>query len=345
MVPHLEGRSANLICCSEVDDFLAVGQEDGVKVVEGSRSGKRSYSDPVEGIGDEEVIDVTPTTPRRAKRKAGTRRNGAGGIRPNVPVFKIGWTDYAAGYDDLFPCELFKHEVKASTHTERIRGPRGAPHLARFLLTVAGQEATLDYKDDEVRGFNERHEIEPGRLRLTFTNERRTVIERVWWNNRPMDSEAVFSRTSVPFEQVVDQSATTVQKRLALIRVRPGQDGFRARLLLVYGRCCVSGCDVELALEGAHISPFHKEPSNSASNGLLLRSDLHVLFDGNEMGIEPKSRVVYFSPVARTWPEYEALHSLKKMWSPEAGHSQPSPARLKARWTAFVKKHGPQQSK
>src|SRR3954466_13670473 len=107
-----------------------------------------------------------------------------------VPVFKIVWTDYAKGYDDLLPCEQFRREVQASREAHIVTGPRGAHHPARYLLTVTGREATLDYGDDAVRAFNERHEILLGRTRLTFTSNRRTAIERVWWNDEAMDSKA-----------------------------------------------------------------------------------------------------------------------------------------------------------
>jgi len=71
------------------------------------------------------------------------------------------------------------------------------------------------------------------------------------------------------------------RKRIAAyIVARRGQPAFRKKLLKAYGgRCAVSGCDCPEALEAAHIRPYLGEETDHITNGLLLRSDLHVLFD------------------------------------------------------------------
>lgn len=67
---------------------------------------------------------------------------------------------------------------------------------------------------------------------------------------------------------------------LGAIALRRGQSRFRQALLRAYGgRCAFSGCDAEPALEAAHIKRYAIGGSYSLSNGLLLRSDLHTLFD------------------------------------------------------------------
>jgi putative restriction endonuclease len=65
-----------------------------------------------------------------------------------------------------------------------------------------------------------------------------------------------------------------------LIAVRRGQQGFRQGLLRAFDRtCCISGSRVEATLEAAHIRPYRGIGSHVAGNGLLLRADLHTLFD------------------------------------------------------------------
>lgn len=67
---------------------------------------------------------------------------------------------------------------------------------------------------------------------------------------------------------------------IAQIIRRQGQPEFRQKLLYAYGYCCaISNCNVVATLEAAHIVPFHKMGTNHVRNGLLLRADLHVLFD------------------------------------------------------------------
>lgn len=67
---------------------------------------------------------------------------------------------------------------------------------------------------------------------------------------------------------------------IASVVQRRGQPAFRKALIKAYeGRCAVTGCDAEAALEAAHIVPFQGSETNHVTNGLLLRADLHCLFD------------------------------------------------------------------
>nr|WP_243853084.1 HNH endonuclease signature motif containing protein [Luteibacter anthropi] len=82
------------------------------------------------------------------------------------------------------------------------------------------------------------------------------------------------------------------QKVLREIVRRQGQPTFRRQLLDAYERrCAVTGCDVELVLEAAHIAPYFGAESNSVSNGLLLRADIHTLFDLGKLKIAPSGCV------------------------------------------------------
>lgn len=70
------------------------------------------------------------------------------------------------------------------------------------------------------------------------------------------------------------------QKVLAAIVRRQGQAQFRRSLLKAYnGKCAVTGCPVIDVLEAAHIKPYLGPHTNSVRNGLLLRADVHTLFD------------------------------------------------------------------
>ncbi len=77
--------------------------------------------------------------------------------------------------------------------------------------------------------------------------------------------------------------------------VRKGQAKFRAKLLDKYnGTCVITGCEIESALEAAHIEPFADGGADTLENGLLLRADLHRLFDTGFMSINPKNKMVHF---------------------------------------------------
>lgn len=70
--------------------------------------------------------------------------------------------------------------------------------------------------------------------------------------------------------------------------VRPRQGNFRSSLFQRYGgACCITDCRVDTLLEAAHIIPYRGDQSDDVSNGLLLRVDLHRLFDAHLVTINP----------------------------------------------------------
>ncbi|RRR74017.1 MAG: BREX system P-loop protein BrxC [Candidatus Viridilinea halotolerans] len=82
---------------------------------------------------------------------------------------------------------------------------------------------------------------------------------------------------------------------LEQIRARQGQKEYRDRLLAIFGnRCLISGCSVIEALEAAHINPYSESRDHSSANGLILRADLHTLFDLGMLAIDTRRRCVVF---------------------------------------------------
>ncbi|MBX3387243.1 MAG: HNH endonuclease [Phycisphaeraceae bacterium] len=92
-------------------------------------------------------------------------------------------------------------------------------------------------------------------------------------------------------------NTTDGRKRiLASIIRRQGQRHFRRKLLSAYdNRCAVTRCSVEWVLEAAHISPYRGTRTNTASNGLILRADIHTLFDLALISIVPDTMIVRVS--------------------------------------------------
>lgn len=79
---------------------------------------------------------------------------------------------------------------------------------------------------------------------------------------------------------------------------RQGQPEFRKMLLQLYhGRCAISGSGVEAVLEAAHILPYKGPKTNHPANGLLLRSDLHTLFDLCLIAVDTGTMTALVSPV------------------------------------------------
>ena len=76
-----------------------------------------------------------------------------------------------------------------------------------------------------------------------------------------------------------------------LIRPRLGQGAFRVLVTDIYNRRCAITHERTLpALEAAHIRPYGDGGAHEAQNGLLLRRDIHSLFDAGYVTVTPDLR-------------------------------------------------------
>jgi len=96
---------------------------------------------------------------------------------------------------------------------------------------------------------------------------------------------------------ITKEIRTQRKNPLALRPVRPGQQAFRDRLMRLYnGRCVVTGCSVARAVEAAHIIPHTGDPElEQPENGLILRRDIHGLFDADLISIDPSTGQIVIS--------------------------------------------------
>jgi len=84
-----------------------------------------------------------------------------------------------------------------------------------------------------------------------------------------------------------------------LVPRRLGQRSFKALVLQSYDRrCAVTGDKIVPVLQAAHIRPVAEGGENRVDNGLLLRSDVHTLFDEGYLGVDSKLRLLV-SPLLR----------------------------------------------
>lgn len=122
------------------------------------------------------------------------------------------------------------------------------------------------------------------------------------------------------------------KKALRSITVRRGQKKFRDALFKRYGkRCMISRCALLHIVEAAHIAPYRRDEDNHPENGLLLRPDLHTLYDLDLLGIEPSSLKIAIAPeVARAG--YRNFHGKKLVLRSSL---RPSRKALVKRWRVF----------
>lgn len=70
---------------------------------------------------------------------------------------------------------------------------------------------------------------------------------------------------------------------------RPEQAAFRSEVMEIFdSRCAITGCTAEDALEAAHVVPVSEDGGYAPDNGILLRRDIHRLFDLNLVAIDPQ---------------------------------------------------------
>ncbi|MBD2742289.1 HNH endonuclease [Coleofasciculus sp. FACHB-1120] len=93
---------------------------------------------------------------------------------------------------------------------------------------------------------------------------------------------------SSPKIKILQLREAVTQIKLS-IGQRRGQAKFREKLLTAYDNCCaMTGCTVTAALEAAHIVPYQIEENYDVKNGLILRADIHTLFDLDLIRIYPE---------------------------------------------------------
>lgn len=140
-----------------------------------------------------------------------------------------------------------------------------------------------------------------------------------------------------PFAAVSLEQASAAALREEITRsvlMREGQPEFRRDLILAYGsKCALTGCDVVDALDAAHIIP-HALIGNlgmHVANGLLLRGDIHTLFDKRLLAIhEEQGRLVSRVSKALQGTSYAELDG-RSLQLPVRGEHRPSPTLLKKR--------------
>lgn len=117
-----------------------------------------------------------------------------------------------------------------------------------------------------------------------------------------------------------------------IVLPRLGQGLFRVLLTDTYARkCAITGEKTLPVLEAAHIKPYSVVMRHDLQNGLLLRSDLHRLFDGGYLTVDPADRTVVVSKRIReefeNGKEYYRLEG-QRIREPEDPRWRPSAENL-----------------
>jgi hypothetical protein len=168
------------------------------------------------------------------------------------------WND-TVDYRWRFPIRLVSDQpVGAVTWTEVQRAAGRSLSIQSGWCAVREQDVEL-----ALRRFFAEDEVS----RAYRDDERRAELEALGYDMREFDIRAIARRQ--------------------------GQPAFRRELLRAYGeRCAVTGSRTADVLEAALISPYLGQHTNVVTNGLLLRSDIHTLFDLQRLTVLPDLTVL-----------------------------------------------------
>lgn len=100
--------------------------------------------------------------------------------------------------------------------------------------------------------------------------------------------------------------------RLSIVRTRIGQADFRRSLLDKYGATCfVSGPQPPEALDAAHLCAYSVSGKHDPFGGILLRKDLHALFDRKMLSFNPSTREIVIGGHLLKYPQYAVFNRAK----------------------------------
>lgn len=113
-----------------------------------------------------------------------------------------------------------------------------------------------------------------------------------------------------------------------LIKPRLGQGAFKVLVADAYTRrCAVTGEKTLPVLEAAHIKAYSESGPHQISNGLLLRSDIHKLYDAGYISITEDHRIEVSNRIKEEYQngkEYYAYHGKELMILPSIQNDLPS---------------------
>lgn len=116
-----------------------------------------------------------------------------------------------------------------------------------------------------------------------------------------------------------------------IVLPRLGQGAFRVIVTDVYKRqCALTNSHILHVLDAAHIKPYGLGGTHNPNNGLLLRQDIHTLFDRGYLTVTPDYHVEVSRRLKDEFDngkEYYALHG-RTILLPDASYFRPSPQQL-----------------
>ncbi|MGD8201359.1 HNH endonuclease [Ornithinimicrobium sp. W1679] len=239
---------------------------------------------------------------------------------------KGGWVGRSVADEDAYPIDV--ETVEPGPWDD---WPGDPAYRSRFAMTVLDSTPAQRVPWGQVRkdlGTN----INPGWV-YPFSPRQEEVLASYFSSSvAEKVLEQLVQDTASPTDDIArldlhlltDDQRELVKKFVA---IREGQGAFRQALLGVYDGCAVTGTRLEAALDAAHISPYKGQQSNKVRNGLILRKDIHRLFDLDLLTLEDDGTIRVAPEVSE--PIYRELDGMTARL-PADETSRPDPVVLQA---------------
>ena len=155
--------------------------------------------------------------------------------------------------------------------------------------------------------------------------------ERIWMEclaraSRRSDARApsLYAPRALRADRIADAPIASGYGAAVPVRPRLGQRSFRVAVLDFYGRRCAITNEKPLpVLEAAHIREYHDLPVHSSNNGILLRADIHKLFDFGYVTVTPEYQFEVSRRIKEEFEngrDYYALHGSRIRLPQDLGH-------------------------
>lgn len=193
---------------------------------------------------------------------------------------------------------------------------------SKAIVEVAYGYARPDLSPLKPSKFTGTPPVRPKLEELGFTVEVDSGAAR-FPQRKPLQSKAADEQ---PFDPEDKEDARSRNEKT--IVQRRGQRDFRNSSISAYGeKCTITGCPILDVVEAAHMVLYRGTHTNMTSNGLLLRADLHTLFDCNLLAIDPETMKVHWAPRIRN-SEYKEWDG-RRVRMPEKPQDEPSKEALR----------------
>ena len=155
-------------------------------------------------------------------------------------------------------------------------------------------------------------------------------IGKKFWQEieKKLELYRFFSVADERKNQLVLQEPEAQYGNSVLTKVRLGQGAFRMLITEAYSKkCAISGEKTLPVLEAAHIKPYAESGPHNISNGLLLRSDIHKLFDNYYLTITPEYKIEVSKRIKEEFEngkEYYQFHGKNLMVLPQMDMNKPN---------------------